>query len=107
MAKQTKKQRFARHRTDPFCAYCHETMDPAGFAFEHYDAVGAWRTVDGAFPVDAAGAAGEAVELRMPEQAGAAAGPAPPNRRRSRRQAIAAKARDVFQLRHAPARNKD
>jgi hypothetical protein len=30
-------------------------MDPTGFGFEHYDALGAWRTVDGAFPVDALG----------------------------------------------------
>src|SRR5262249_16874637 len=47
--KQTKKERFAQHRTNPSCAYCHEAMDPTGFGFEHYDAVGAWRTVDGAF----------------------------------------------------------
>jgi hypothetical protein len=53
--KVTKKERFARHRTDPTCASCHEMMDPTGFAFEHYDAVGAWRTVDEAFPVDAVG----------------------------------------------------
>ncbi|MFT3774941.1 MAG: DUF1592 domain-containing protein [Minicystis sp.] len=53
--KQTKKERFARHRTDPTCAHCHDTMDPTGFGFEHYDAVGAWRTVDGSFPVDASG----------------------------------------------------
>lgn len=53
--KRTKKERFAQHRTDPSCAYCHEMMDPTGFGFEHYDAVGAWRTVDEAFPVDAVG----------------------------------------------------
>jgi hypothetical protein len=51
----TKKERFARHRTDPSCAGCHQMMDPTGFGFEHYDALGAWRTVDGAFPVDALG----------------------------------------------------
>ncbi|MEP7124723.1 MAG: DUF1592 domain-containing protein [Byssovorax sp.] len=53
--KQTKKERFARHRSDPTCSYCHDSMDPTGFGFEHYDAVGAWRTVDGAFAVDAGG----------------------------------------------------
>lgn len=51
----TKRERFDQHRTDPKCAGCHETMDPTGFGFEHYDAQGAWRTVDGAFPVDALG----------------------------------------------------
>lgn len=52
---RTKRDRFERHRMDPRCASCHDKMDPAGFAFEHYDAIGAFRTVDGAFPVDAAG----------------------------------------------------
>ncbi|MFO0548861.1 MAG: DUF1592 domain-containing protein [Polyangiaceae bacterium] len=51
----TTKQRFAQHRTDKSCSGCHQMMDPIGFAFEHYDAVGAYRTVDGAFPVDAIG----------------------------------------------------
>ncbi|APR77311.1 Cellulose-binding domain protein [Minicystis rosea] len=54
-AKQTKKDRFARHTTDPSCALCHDRMDPVGFGFEHYDALGAWRSVDGSFPVDATG----------------------------------------------------
>jgi hypothetical protein len=53
--KETKRERFDRHRTDPNCASCHKMMDPTGFGFEHYDALGAWRTVDGAFPVDAVG----------------------------------------------------
>jgi hypothetical protein len=30
-------------------------MDPIGFAFENYDATGAWREKDGEFPIDAAG----------------------------------------------------
>jgi hypothetical protein len=53
--KLTKKERFAQHRTDPSCAGCHKRMDPIGFGFEHYDAIGAWRKVEGAFPVDAVG----------------------------------------------------
>jgi Protein of unknown function (DUF1592)/Protein of unknown function (DUF1588)/Protein of unknown function (DUF1595)/Protein of unknown function (DUF1587)/Protein of unknown function (DUF1585) len=51
----TTKERFARHRNDPSCAACHVLMDPIGFGFEHYDGIGAWRTVDGKFPVDAVG----------------------------------------------------
>lgn len=54
--KIAKRERFAQHRQDPVCAFCHKKMDPIGFGFEHYDALGAWRTVDGAFPVDASGA---------------------------------------------------
>jgi hypothetical protein len=53
--RRTTKERFARHREDASCAGCHAMMDPIGFGFEHYDALGAWRTVDGTFPVDAAG----------------------------------------------------
>ena len=30
-------------------------MDPIGFALENYDAIGAWRTKDGNFPIDTAG----------------------------------------------------
>jgi hypothetical protein len=30
-------------------------MDPLGFAFENYDGVGAWRTREGRFLIDAAG----------------------------------------------------
>ena len=36
------------------------TLYPAGFAFEHYDAMGAWRAEDNGQPVDASGA------LRLP-----------------------------------------
>ncbi len=31
-------------------------MDPLGFGLEHYDGIGAFRTVDGEFPIDATGA---------------------------------------------------
>jgi hypothetical protein len=37
------------------CASCHALMDPVGFAFEHYDAVGAWREQDNGFAIDATG----------------------------------------------------
>jgi hypothetical protein len=30
-------------------------MDPIGFAFENYDAVGVWRDKDGGFPIDPSG----------------------------------------------------
>jgi hypothetical protein len=31
-------------------------MDPVGFAFENYDAVGRWRVMDDSGPIDATGA---------------------------------------------------
>jgi hypothetical protein len=43
------------HRNNPACASCHQKMDPLGLAFENYDAIGRWRTKDGAFDVDASG----------------------------------------------------
>lgn len=49
------RERMARHRTDPACAGCHARMDAIGFAFENFDAVGAWREKDGAFAIDASG----------------------------------------------------
>jgi hypothetical protein len=52
------RQRFQQHTADPFCAGCHTLMDPIGFSFEHFDATGHWRDVDGGLPVDATGSLG-------------------------------------------------
>ena len=49
------RQRMVAHRANPLCASCHQLMDPIGFGFENFDAIGAWREKDGAFPVDAGG----------------------------------------------------
>jgi hypothetical protein len=43
------------HRANVLCASCHNRMDPIGFAFENYDAIGAWRDRDGGFAIDASG----------------------------------------------------
>ena len=51
----TLREQMEQHRADPNCAVCHRKMDQLGFAFENFDAVGAWRTRDGEYPVDAAG----------------------------------------------------
>src|SRR6185503_6934181 len=40
------RERLAQHRTSPTCASCHSVIDPVGFALEHFDAIGGWRTVD-------------------------------------------------------------
>jgi mono/diheme cytochrome c family protein len=47
--------RLEQHRANPSCASCHDRMDPLGFCLENYDAVGAWRTRDGSFPIDPSG----------------------------------------------------
>ncbi len=49
------RQRMEQHRANPNCAVCHEQMDAMGFAFENFDAVGAFRARDGNFPIDPSG----------------------------------------------------
>src|SRR5439155_19911119 len=34
------------HRADQNCAACHRKIDPLGLAFDNYDAIGRWRTVE-------------------------------------------------------------
>jgi hypothetical protein len=49
------RERMEQHRSKPMCASCHARMDPIGFAFENFDAIGAWRDFDGKFTIDPAG----------------------------------------------------
>jgi len=42
--KVTIRQKLAVHATDANCASCHSRIDPLGFAWENYDAIGQWRT---------------------------------------------------------------
>ena len=42
--KVTVRQRLEAHATDANCASCHANIDPLGFAWENYDAIGQWRT---------------------------------------------------------------
>jgi len=51
----TTKERFAAHRNNPSCESCHRYIDPIGFGFENFDAVGRYRTMDAGKPVDASG----------------------------------------------------
>ncbi|MBN8613302.1 MAG: DUF1592 domain-containing protein [Deltaproteobacteria bacterium] len=51
----TTRQRFDMHRTEPRCAACHTLIDPIGYGFEHYDAMGVFRTHEGELSIDARG----------------------------------------------------
>lgn len=42
--KITIRQRIEAHAKNASCAACHRTIDPLGLAFDHYDAIGQWRT---------------------------------------------------------------
>ncbi len=50
------RAQMVEHQNNPVCSSCHSKMDPLGFAFENFNAVGQWRTKDGNFPIDASGA---------------------------------------------------
>lgn len=52
----TLRQKLEEHRSNPSCSGCHALMDPIGFGFENYDAIGQYRTKDEGFDVDASGA---------------------------------------------------
>jgi len=49
------RERYAEHGKNECARACHQIIDPLGFAFEHYDAIGGWRALDGGKPVDASG----------------------------------------------------
>jgi Protein of unknown function (DUF1592)/Protein of unknown function (DUF1588)/Protein of unknown function (DUF1595)/Protein of unknown function (DUF1587)/Protein of unknown function (DUF1585) len=51
----TQRQILEMHRKNPSCAVCHVIMDNLGGALENYDALGAWRTMDGGEVIDARG----------------------------------------------------
>ena len=51
----TVRQQLEQHRANPDCAGCHARMDPIGFGFENFNAIGRFRDKDGDLPIDAAG----------------------------------------------------
>jgi len=52
----TLREKLVRHRADATCAQCHNKIDPAGFALENYDPIGAWRlSYDRKLKVDSSG----------------------------------------------------
>ena len=52
---RTRREQWEANSAEPSCAACHRLIDPIGFAFEHFDENGAYRTTDSGFPVDASG----------------------------------------------------
>ena len=51
----TTRETFAIHTESDTCAGCHVMIDPLGFGFEGYDAIGRHRTVENGKPVDVSG----------------------------------------------------
>lgn len=44
--KTTVREKLELHRSDANCNACHRKIDPLGIAFDNYDAIGRWRTVE-------------------------------------------------------------
>ncbi len=52
---KTTRQQVANHTSPAGCSGCHSRINGMGFAFENYDAVGQYRTMDNGEAVDASG----------------------------------------------------
>jgi hypothetical protein len=53
--KLTTRERFAAHTAEPVCAGCHKLIDPIGFGFEGFDAVGRYRDTENGKAIDTQG----------------------------------------------------
>ena len=66
--KMSMREQLKLHRSNATCASCHARMDVLGFGLENYDAIGAWRTRDGNFDLDASGTFPSGESFTGPEQ---------------------------------------
>ncbi len=64
IASASLRERMELHRSKPDCATCHEKMDPIGFAFENFNAIGQWRDLDEGFPIDPSGKLPDGTEFQ-------------------------------------------
>lgn len=63
----TLRQRMVQHRENPNCATCHARMDPIGFGFENFNAIGGWREKDGTFAIEPDGEFVSGEKFKGPE----------------------------------------
>jgi hypothetical protein len=73
--KATVRMQLEAHATHAICASCHQRIDPLGFAFDNFDAIGRWRTEEvmkagqGANPpVNASGKMADGRAYKGPEE---------------------------------------
>jgi hypothetical protein len=52
---KTTRQQVTTHTSPDACKPCHSQINEAGFAFEHFDAIGRYRTEENTVPIDAHG----------------------------------------------------
>ena len=60
----TTREKLTIYTQPAACQECHRDINPVGFAFEHYDAVGKWRDTEEGLPIDSSG------ELRVTDAKG-------------------------------------
>src|SRR5690606_32046523 len=48
----TMREKVTQLTSQSSCMSCHSVINPLGFAMEHYDAVGRWRTEENGKPLD-------------------------------------------------------
>ncbi len=58
----TTRERFLEHTANDQCSSCHTLIDPIGFGFERFDAIGRYRAVENGRPVDDSGELTEALD---------------------------------------------
>ncbi len=52
---KTTREQYIEHRENEACSVCHVWMDPIGFGFENFDAIGRYRAEQNGMPIDASG----------------------------------------------------
>ena len=66
-APKTVREQLERHRTPVVCASCHRVIDPPGFALEHFNSVGQWRTKgDNGGAIDSGGVLADGTKVDGP-----------------------------------------
>jgi mono/diheme cytochrome c family protein len=61
------RAQMEEHRANPVCSSCHAKMDPVGFGFENFNAIGQFRTKDGKFDIDPAGTLPDGRGFKSPD----------------------------------------
>jgi hypothetical protein len=52
---RTTRMKYEQHKTQAFCAVCHDQFDVIGFGMEEMDGIGRYRTTENRLPVDTSG----------------------------------------------------
>jgi Protein of unknown function (DUF1592)/Protein of unknown function (DUF1588)/Protein of unknown function (DUF1595)/Protein of unknown function (DUF1587) len=63
---KTTRERFRIHSQDSLCQTCHSMIDPFGFAFEHFDGMGSFRSRENGRLVDSAVVVNQRTEFDGP-----------------------------------------